>query len=118
MSARRRPPVTGFSPGVPVGSSVDDVIAVFSHGGHEWVDGRLGVQACSCEGGPDDGAECGEAGFVLPDVDDGEAVVCLVADVVEAVRLRVDGGAAEFEYFVVFGRRLRRGSRRRRRWAW
>jgi hypothetical protein len=99
---RDKPPDVGIL-GVLAGSSVGDVIAVFSHGGHERVDGRLGVQPGSCEGGPDDGAECGEAGFVLLDVNDGEAVVRLVADVVEAVRLRVDGGAAEFEDFVVFG---------------
>jgi hypothetical protein len=53
---------------------VDDGVAVFAHGAHERVDGRLGVQACSGEGGPDYGAERGEAGFGLPDVDDGEAL--------------------------------------------
>src|SRR5579862_5320315 len=105
--ASRRPAASSArdwrKPRRAAGSSVGNVLAVFSHSGHDRVDGRLGVQACSREGGPDNGAKCGEAGFVLPDVDDGEAAVRLVADVVESVWLRVDGGAAEFEDLVVFG---------------
>src|ERR1700684_1102307 len=64
--------------------SVDDVFAVLSHGGLKRVDGRLGVESGSCEGGTDHGAECAEAGLVFPDVDDGKAAVGPVADVVEA----------------------------------
>ncbi len=74
------PPVLQVRPASWIG-------AVLRHDLLDWVDGGVGIEASVVYGRAECLAEGGQGLFVGPDIYDGEAGVCAVADVVQAIRL-------------------------------